>query len=97
MTTPVFTADSAPTWLSREEERRYAARWEEIQAGFVGDPRGALERADQLVADVLERVTARYAEERRALHGRWDPAETPTESLRTSLQSYRDMFEALLA
>lgn len=83
-------------WLSSEEVRRFHSRWEELQAGFVPDPRGALQHADSLLADAVDRVTARFMEERRALQARWEPDETPTESLRISLQSYRDLLEALL-
>lgn len=82
--------------LSQEEVRRFHARWEEAQAGFVPDPRAAVAHADALVADLVDRVAARFAEERRALQARWHPPETPTESLRVSLQSYRNLFEALL-
>jgi hypothetical protein len=82
--------------LSDEENRRFQARWEDVQAAFVSDPRTALERADALVADAVERLQARYAEERRALKGRWEPDQTPTESLRTSLQMYRGLLDSLL-
>jgi hypothetical protein len=83
------------TRLSDEESRRFQARWDEIQAGFVADPRAALAHADDLVGDAVEAMTQRIHEERRALRGRWHPEETPTESLRVSMQGYRELFSDL--
>ena len=85
----------AATRLSDEESRRFQARWDEIQAGFVADPRGALAHADDLVGDAVEAMSERVHEERRALRGRWHPEETPTESLRVSMQGYRELFSGL--
>ena len=82
--------------LSPEAARRFQARWDEIQAGFVTDPRGALASADDLVRDNVDALAQSVAEERNALRGRWDPADTPTESLRTSLHGYRNLFLGLL-
>jgi hypothetical protein len=93
--TTTLTRDS--TWLSDEETKRFHIRWEEAQSNFVNDPRESLARADALVADVVERIATRFTEERNGLRGRWNPTDTSTESLRVSFQSYRDLFEALLA
>ena len=62
--------------LSQEEGRRFQSRWDELQAGFVDDPRGSLDGADQLLSDVHEAATRRVDEERRALKGRWQPEDT---------------------
>jgi hypothetical protein len=40
--------------LSSEESRRYGDAWTEAQAQFVDDPEGAINRADHLVADVMQ-------------------------------------------
>jgi hypothetical protein len=82
--------------MSPEEARRFQARWQEIQSGFVGDPRGALERADALLGDAVDRFQSRLNEERRSLQSRWQPGDTPTESLRTSLQMYRELLDGVL-
>jgi hypothetical protein len=81
--------------LSQEESRRFQSRWDELQAGFVDDPRGSLDGADQLLSDVHDAATRRVEEERRALKGRWEPEDTPTETLRVSMQTYRDLFNSL--
>ena len=39
--------------LSEQTRERYAARWEDVQAGFVDAPDAAVEQADQLVSQVM--------------------------------------------
>src|SRR5436309_15166431 len=39
-----------------EQGQSYRSRWEEIQTGFVDEPRQAVEQADHLVAEVIKRV-----------------------------------------
>ncbi|GGS50250.1 hypothetical protein GCM10010156_06210 [Planobispora rosea] len=82
-----------------EDVRR---RWQEVQAGFVDDPRQAVEHAASLLGEVTEAI--RTALEARAadLQGRWknggqDAAEGgDTERLRTVLRDYRATLEELL-
>ena len=40
--------------LPAEDRRRYAARWESVQAAFVDHPHAATAEADALITDVLE-------------------------------------------
>jgi len=40
--------------LDSEEQRRFADRWQTVQAQFVDDPTGATDEADQLVGEVME-------------------------------------------
>jgi len=40
--------------LAREDRDRFAEAWRREQARFVDDPRGAVEKADVLVADVMK-------------------------------------------
>jgi hypothetical protein len=74
------------------------ARWTDIQADFVDDPRRAIEEADELVADVLDRVTSRFAEQRSMLEGQWRRGDdVTTEQLRLALRHYRSFFRRLLS
>jgi FtsZ-interacting cell division protein ZipA len=41
--------------LSAEDRSSFALRWNEVQARFVDDPRGAVTVADSLVTDVMQR------------------------------------------
>jgi hypothetical protein len=80
------------------EDDRFAARWQEIQAGFVDDPRKAVQAADALVADMMERLTQLLASEREQLTPRGSTGDdVSTEDLRQGLRRYRSLFERLLA
>jgi hypothetical protein len=74
------------------------ARWTEVQAEFVDDPRDCVQKADGLVADVVDKLTAGFSQTRSGLEEQWSRGEeVSTEDLRVALQQYRDFFERLLA
>jgi hypothetical protein len=80
------------------ENERFVARWQEIQAGFVDEPRRAIQDADALVVDLMDRLARVLAEERSRLEsppGTGD--DVSTEDLRQGLRRYRSLFERLLA
>jgi hypothetical protein len=73
-------------------------RWTDIQAGFVDEPRRAVEQADSLVADAIKRLAETFANERNQLEGQWDRGgDVSTEDLRQALQRYRSFFSRLLS
>jgi hypothetical protein len=73
-------------------------RWTDIQAGFVDEPRRAVEQADALVADAIKRLAETFANERNQLEGQWDRGgDVSTEDLRQALQRYRSFFSRLLS
>lgn len=72
------------------------SRWEVIQQGFVDDPRSAVKDADNLVGDVLKKLSATFEEQRRNLERQWSDGEPDTEELRSALRRYRDFFNRLL-
>ena len=73
-------------------------QWTDIQAGFVDEPRRAVERADGLVADAIKRLAETFANERAQLEGQWDRGgDVSTEDLRQALQRYRSFFSRLLS
>jgi hypothetical protein len=74
----------------------FKSRWDVIQQGFVDDPQRAVKDADGLVADVLEKLSATFEEQRRHLEGQWSDGEPDTEELRSALRRYRDFFDRLL-
>ena len=76
----------------------FRSRWTEVQAAFVDDPRDCVQKADGLVSDVVDRLTAGFANARSGLEEQWSRGEqVSTEDLRLALQRYRDFFERLLA
>jgi hypothetical protein len=90
-------ASSLPIFAEREaaDLRR---SWEGIQAGFVDEPRRAVEEADHLVAAAMKRLAEMFAQERSRLESQWDRGDdVSTEELRVALQRYRAFFGRLLA
>jgi hypothetical protein len=79
------------------DEERFVARWQEIQAGFVDEPRRAVQDADALVVDMMDRLARMLASEREQLELPGEKGEVSTEDLRQGLRRYRALFERLLA
>jgi hypothetical protein len=74
------------------------SRWDEVQSGFVDDPRESVQKADGLVSDVIDQLTTGFSEVRSRLEERWARGEeASTEDLRLALKRYRAFFERLLA
>jgi len=87
---PLFERDRA------EDMRMH---WGNIQAGFVDDPRRAVQQADELVAQVMQDLASSFARQREQIEaeanaGGDQPAST--ENLRIALRRYRSFFERLL-
>ncbi len=81
-----------------DDTRRFRSEWDNIQIGFVEEPRKSVERADGLVANVMKRLAEVFADERKKLEGQWDRGENvDTEDLRVALQRYRSFFDRLLS
>jgi hypothetical protein len=91
------TNDRHP-FFSNDEAGRFRSQWQQIQQGFVDDPRAATEKADALVAGVTQRLAEVFAQERGRLEGQWSRGgEVTTEDLRVALQRYRAFFDRLLS
>jgi hypothetical protein len=84
--------------LETDELHSILARWKDIQAEFVDEPKSAVHDADALVADLMQRLARMFASEREQLESRWASGnDVSTEDLRHSLRRYRSFFERLLA
>jgi hypothetical protein len=84
--------------LEGDEMQSMRAQWKDIQAEFVDEPRKAVQDADALVADLMQRLAQMFAGERDQLESRWaSGADVSTEDLRDGLRRYRSFFERLLA
>ena len=84
--------------LPTDQAGQYTARWQEIQAEFVDEPRESVEQADALVADLMQRLASSFADERKHLESQWDQGDdVSTEELRVALTRYRSFFERLLS
>ncbi len=90
-------AEAAPLFTTEETEH-FRSDWSSIQIGFVDEPRKSVEKADQLVARVVQRLAESFSQERSRLEGQWDKGEdVSTEDLRVGLQRYRSFFDRLLS
>ncbi|MFE2522143.1 hypothetical protein [Streptomyces mirabilis] len=89
--------DEAPQLLTPEDEEGFRLRWQEVQNRFLDDPRGAVHTADALVADVMQKLAATFADHKHELEGQWSRGEQAnTEDLRLALRHYRSFFNRLL-
>ena len=76
----------------------FRGRWDQVQIGFVDDPRQAVQHADELVAEVMKSLASSFAEQRSRLEaGLGKGEEANTENLRMALRSYRSFFQRLLS
>ena len=90
--------DIDPELLPEDERSGFQRRWEEIQTGFIDEPRQTVEEADELVANVMKRLAEGFAQEREQLEQQWGRGEDiSTEDLRVALQRYRSFFKRLLS
>ena len=101
-------AAKAPSTMEREGEHvslieekdigKYRERWTSIQTHFIDEPRETVSDADTLVAEVIQSLATRFAQERENLEHQWQAgSEVSTEDLRQAMQHYRSFFERLLA
>ena len=94
-----FASSQPPVSLFADDQaQRFRSDWKDIQITFVDEPRGAVEKADGLVAGVIQRLAQVFADERGRLEGEWSRgADVSTEDLRLALQRYRSFFDRLLS
>lgn len=91
------TAGDAPLFTP-DDSADYQAEWRALQADFVDDPREAVQRADELVAQVMQTLATTFSEHKHALEEQWQRGdEAQTEELRQALKRYRTFFDRLLS
>jgi hypothetical protein len=84
--------------ISDDQRHNLTGRWEQIQASFVDEPRGAVERADALVAEAISNLAEGFARTRADLDRQWKRGDSvSTEDLRQALRHYRAFFGRLLS
>jgi hypothetical protein len=84
--------------LSPSETSEFRSRWSSIQTGFVDEPRRTVEQADELVAEIMQRLAQSFSDQRSNLEKQWERSdEVSTEELRLALRRYRSFFDRLLA
>ena len=92
------SAANGGSLLPADMDATFQQRWKEIQTRFVDEPRGAVEDADGLVANLMQQLAEGFAKERERLEAQWGRGEDiSTEDLRVALQRYRTFFQRLLS
>jgi hypothetical protein len=87
--------DAAPaSLLGSLNAGEIRGRFLDIQAGFIDEPRQAVEEAGRFVDDLLRQVAETLQQERGQLTGATD--EASTEDLRLALRAYRQFVDRLL-
>ncbi len=83
--------------MDGEERERFQARWNEIQAKFVDEPRASVSDADALVTEVIQQISKHITDEVQSLESQWSQGDgVSTEDLRQVLQHYRSVFKDLV-
>jgi len=83
--------------LDHDVSEHLRTRWNEIQGRFVDEPRSAVQQADALVSEVIEKITQMFANEHSSLEAQWKQGnDVSTEDLRKALQHYRSFFNRLV-
>jgi hypothetical protein len=91
-------SSTAETLFAGDDIADLRARWAGVQAAFVDNPKECVQKADHLVSDVVEQLTAGFARARSRLEEQWSRGqEASTEDLRMALMHYREFFDRLLA
>ena len=94
---PASLPASPASLLSREESEQLRTRWYEIQGMFVDEPRAAVQQADELVSEVVQKIIKIFASEHSSLEGQWNQGiDVSTEDLRKALVQYRAFFNRLI-
>lgn len=91
--------NSAPSirLLDQAETERFRANWARIQGHFVDDPRQSVTQADELVGEVIGKISEQIAKNHGVLVNQWMQGNTnSTEALRLTLKGYRAFLNQLL-
>jgi len=90
--------DGSGPLLAPDEVQQFRSRWDQVQTGFVDEPRAAVQQADELVAQAIQRLAENFASARNKLEEQWSRGDNvSTEDLRVALRKYRTFFQRLLS
>jgi hypothetical protein len=97
-TEPSSEPSTERSLLADDDLSGLRSRWDDVQAAFVDNPKECVQKADTLVAEVVEQLTTGFSDARSRLEAQWARGEkVSTEDLRVALKRYRDFFQRLLS
>jgi hypothetical protein len=88
---------SADELLFADDLSGLRSRWDDVQAAFVDDPTECVQKADALVAEVVEQLTAGFPGRARGSRRSGLEARRPPRRISVSPWRYREFFQRLLA
>ena len=81
-----------------ESAKNFRDQWDAVQISFVDDPKQAVRKADELVAQVMKSLAETFSSEHTKLEAQVEQTEqASTENLRIALRRYRSFFQRLLS
>lgn len=93
----VPSMEPVTSFFDREASEKFKKLWMEIQGKFVDEPRIAVQKADDLISDMIKQITVMFDKELDTLETQWKMGdEVSTEDLRMTFQHYRSFFHRLV-
>jgi hypothetical protein len=80
----------------RETAAEFRSRWDDVQRGFVDDPKQAVRQGDELVAQVIHSLAETFAKQPAEIESAGTES-SATEALRLTFRRHRSFFERLLS
>ncbi len=85
------TRDREDLWPSMSDYRR---RFDELQVGFVEDPRGAVSKAEGVLKEAVDRMTSSLQSRLQTIHTDVGDGNSNTERLRLAMQRLRRLIDS---
>ena len=95
---PVNEEETRAAMFPEDQSTGFRGRWRDIQASFVDAPRESVRKADELVSEVIQRLSESFRNECKNIESNWQEGrDVSTEDLRRALRRYRSFFDRLLS
>lgn len=95
---PAAKTGERESLISTAQMEDLRSRWTVIQAGFVDEPRKAVQEADALISAAIQQIGESFRGQKSQIEKVvGQGSETSTEDLRMMLQRYRTLFDRLLS
>ena len=92
------SVDSQPVERQRSglwpDMTEFQLRFQEIQSEFIDDPKAAVQKAERLMQEAIDRMAKSMQERTRAMHRDTD-GKADTEELRVTMRMYREFIQSL--
>jgi len=73
----------------------FRQRFDQIQSEFIEDPKSAVQKAEHLMEEAIERITKTMRERVQSMHRDVDGKDGDTEMLRLTMRTYRHFIDSM--